>query len=128
METKNLTQEVIRISGSNPKKCMKCGKCSATCPAYDEMDFHPHQFVDMVMNGRIEELLNSRGIYNCLSCFACMERCPRSVEPARMIEAVRVAVVRQKENNHLKPDAIPALLDEELPQQAITSALRKYAK
>ena len=128
METKNLTQEVVRISGSNPKKCMKCGKCSATCPAYNEMDFHPHQFVDMVMNGRIEELLNSRGIYNCLSCFACMERCPRSVEPARLIEAVRVAVVRQKENNHLKPDAIPALLDEELPQQAITSALRKYAK
>ena len=128
METKNLTQEVVRISGSNPKKCMKCGKCSATCPAYNEMDFHPHQFVDMVMNGRIEELVNSRGIYNCLSCFACMERCPRSVEPARLIEAVRVAVVRQKENNHLKPDAIPALLDEELPQQAITSALRKYAK
>lgn len=128
METKNLTQEVVRISGSNPKKCMKCGKCSATCPAYNEMDFHPHQFVDMVMNGRIEELLGSRGIYNCLSCFACMERCPRSVEPARLIEAVRVAVVRQKENNHLKPDAIPGLLDEELPQQAITSALRKYAK
>ena len=128
METKNLTQEVVRISGSNPKKCMKCGKCSATCPAYNEMDFHPHQFVDMVMNGRIEELLNSRGIYNCLSCFACMERCPRSVEPARLIEAVRVAVVRQKENNHLKPDAIPGLLDEELPQQAITSALRKYTK
>ena len=128
METKNLTQEVVRISGSNPKKCMKCGKCSATCPAYNEMDFHPHQFVDMVMTGRIEELLGSRGIYNCLSCFACMERCPRSVEPARLIEAVRVAVVRQKENNHLKPDAIPGLLDEELPQQAITSALRKYAK
>ena len=128
METKNLTQEVVRISGSNPKKCMKCGKCSATCPAYNEMDFHPHQFVDMVMNGRIEELVNSRGIYNCLSCFACMERCPRSVEPARLIEAVRVAVIRQKENNHLKPDAIPALLDEELPPQAITSALRKYAK
>ena len=128
MENKNLTNEVIRISGSNPKKCMKCGKCSATCPAFDEMDFHPHQFVDMVVNGRVEELLNSRGIYNCLSCFACMERCPRSVEPARLIEAVRVAVIRQKENNHLKPDAIPEMLDAELPQQAITSALRKYRK
>ncbi len=128
MDTKNLTQEVIRISGANPKKCMKCGKCTATCPAFDAMDIHPHQFVDMVVNGRLEELLNSRGIYNCLSCFACMERCPRSVEPARLIEAVRVAVVRQKENDHLKPDAIPTLLDEELPQQAITSALRKYKK
>lgn len=128
MENKHINEEVIRISGSNPKKCMKCGKCSATCPAFDEMDFHPHQFVDMVVNGRVEELLNSRGIYNCLSCFACMERCPRSVEPARLIEAVRVAVIRQKENNHLKPDAIPAMLDSELPQQAITSALRKYRK
>ena len=128
MENKHINEEVIRISGSNPKKCMKCGKCSATCPAFDEMDFHPHQFVDMVVNGRVEELLNSRGIYNCLSCFACMERCPRSVEPARLIEAVRVAVIRQKENNHLKPDAIPEMLDAELPQQAITSALRKYRK
>lgn len=128
MEKNDLTNEIIRISGSNPKKCMKCGKCTATCPAFDAMDFHPHQFVDMVQEGRIEELLNSRGIYNCLSCFACIERCPRSVEPARLIEAVRLAVVRQRENNHLKPDAIPALLDDALPQQAITSALRKYTK
>lgn len=128
MEKQYLTQEVIRISGSNPKKCMKCGKCTATCPAFDDMDLHPHQFVDMIVNGRVDELLNSRGIYNCLSCFACIERCPRSVEPARLIEAVRVAVVRQKDNNHLKPDAIPSMLDDELPQQAITSALRKYMK
>ena len=107
---------------------MKCGKCSATCPAYDEMDYHPHQFVDMVENGRLEELMNSKGIYMCLSCFACLERCPRSVEPAKLIEAVRLAVVRQQDRNHLKPEQIPALLDPELPQQAITSAFRKYRK
>ena len=57
-----------------------------------------------------------------------MERCPRQVEPARLIEAVRVAVVREKGANHLKPEDIPALLDEDLPQQAITSAFRKYSK
>ncbi len=128
MEIKDLTQEVIRYSGSDPRKCMKCGKCSAACPAYEEMDFHPHQFVDMLLNGRMQELVNSRGIYNCLSCFACIERCPRGVEPARLIEAVRLAVIRQRENNHLKPDAIPQLLDDALPQQAIASALRKYRK
>lgn len=124
----NLTQEIIRISGGNPRKCMKCGKCSAACPAYDDMDIHPHQFVDMIMNGRVDELMKSRGIYNCLSCFACLERCPRNVEPARLIEAVRLAVVRQRESNHMKPDAVPGLLDEDLPQQAITSALRKYTR
>lgn len=124
----DMTEIVKRISGVNPRKCMKCGKCSAACPAYDEMDYHPHQFVDMVENGRIEELMNSKGIYMCLSCFACLERCPRSVEPAKLIEAVRLAVVRQQDRNHLQPEQIPGMLDPELPQQAITSAFRKYRK
>ena len=123
-----LTQTALRISGVNPRKCMKCGKCSGACPAYDEMDYHPHQFVDMVETGRIEELMNSRGIYRCLSCFACVERCPRSVEPAALIEAVRDAVVRQQGADHLKAERIPEILDEDIPQQAITSAFRKYKK
>ena len=124
----DMTEIVKRISGVNPRKCMKCGKCTATCPAYDEMDYHPHQCVDMVETGRIEELMNSKGIYMCLSCFACLERCPRSVEPAKLIEAVRLAVIRQQDRNHMKVEQIPPIVDEDLPQQAITSALRKYRK
>ena len=119
---------IASISGANPRKCMKCGKCSGACPAYDEMEYHPHQFVSMVESGRLDELMASSGIYTCLSCFACIERCPRSVEPARLIEAVRLAVIRQQGNNHLTPQQIPPLLDDELPQQAITSAFRKYRR
>ena len=65
MAAKNeyLRETVLRISGVNPRKCMKCGKCSGTCPAYDEMEYHPHQFVDMVENGRIEELAGSKSIW-----------------------------------------------------------------
>ena len=123
-----MTETIRRIAGVNPRKCMKCGKCTATCPAYDEMEYHPHQFVDMVENGRIDELLNSKGIYTCLSCFACVERCPRSVAPAVIIEAVRVAAQRKQGGDHLTPDMIPGKLDPEIPQQAITSAFRKYRK
>ena len=125
MNNLNLMETVQRISGVNPRKCMKCGKCSASCPAYDEMDYHPHQFVSMVESGRIDELMHSRGIYTCLSCFACVERCPRSVEPAKLIEAVRLVLLRQQGQTHLPPEAIPEKLDEALPQQAVTSAFRK---
>ena len=125
---KDLQKEVILTSGVNPKKCMKCGKCSATCPAYDEMEYHPHQFVYMVENGDLEPLLNSKSLYQCLSCFACIERCPRGVEPAKLIEAVKLSVIRKQGQNHLKADDIPELLDEDLPQQAIVSAFRKYTK
>ena len=128
MEQKNLKEEILRISGVNPRKCMKCGKCSGTCPSYDEMEFHPHQFVSMVENGDIEPLMVSQSLYRCLTCFACVERCPRQVEPAKLIEAVRLMVIRQQGMNHLKPDQIPAMLDEDMPQQALVTALRKFAK
>ena len=123
-----LKEQVIRASGVNPLKCMRCGKCSGTCPSYDEMEYHPHQFVYMVETGDIETLMKSESVYKCLSCFACVERCPRDVKPAKLIEAVRQMVVRQRGGNYLSPNEIPELLDEELPQQLLASAFRKYSK
>ena len=38
------------------------------------------------------------------------------------------SVIRQQGANHLKPQDIPDKLDEDLPQQAIVSAFRKYTK
>ncbi len=128
MNNKHLQEELLRISGVNPKKCMRCGKCSATCPAYDEMEYHPHQFVNMVENGDIEPLMNSMSLYKCLSCFACIDRCPRAVEPAKLVEAVRLAVIRKQGANHLSADKVPDMLDEDMPQQAIVSAFRKFSK
>ena len=130
MSNKNeyLRDDILRASGVNVRKCMRCGKCSGTCPAYDEMEYHPHEFVYMVETGDIEPLLNSKSLYKCLTCFACVDRCPRGVEPAKVVEAVRLAAIRRQGENHMKSDDIPALLDEEMPQQAIVSALRKYQK
>lgn len=123
-----LKEQVIRVSGVNPLKCMRCGKCSGTCPSYDEMEYHPHQFVYMVETGDIETLMKSESVYKCLSCFACVERCPRGVEPAKIIEAVRLEAIRQKGNNHMTADDIPEKINDDIPQQAIMSAMRKYSK
>ena len=120
--------EILAISGVNPLKCMQCGKCSGTCPAYDEMEYHPNQFVLMVERGEIDKLMASKSIYKCTSCMACIERCPRQVEPAKLVEAIRLAVIRKQGQNHLIPDDVPAKLDPDLPQQALVSAFRKYTK
>ena len=121
-------EQVLRMSGVNPLKCMRCGKCSGTCPSYGEMEYHPHQFVYMVETGDIETLMKSESVYKCLSCFACVDRCPRGVEPAKLIEAVRLLAIREKGGNHMTADDIPALLDDDMPQQAIVSAMRIYSK
>ena len=130
MHSKNESrrEQILRMSGVNPRKCMKCGKCTATCPSFDEMEYHPHEFVYMVESGELDALLKSESIYKCLTCFACVERCPRGVEPAKLIEAVRLSAVREKGANHLKADDVPALLDEEIPQQLLMSTFRKYSK
>ena len=125
---KNIKEQIIRSSGVNVLKCMRCGKCSATCPNYDEMEYHPHEFVYFVEKGDIERLMNSKSIFTCLSCMACIERCPRQVEPAKIIEAVKLLKIRRQGENHLKPEKVAEMIDEELPAQAITSAFRKYSK
>ena len=125
----NKQAELIKeISGVNPLKCMKCGKCSASCPSYEEMEIKPHQFVSYVQNGNIEALTASKSLYKCLSCFACIERCPRNVQPGKLIDAARQVLIRQRGQSYLTPDEIPELLDEEMPQQLLMSAFRKYRR
>ncbi len=124
----NQVELIKEISGVNPLKCMKCGKCSASCPSYNEMDIKPHQFVSYVQNGDMEALVNSKSLYQCLSCFACIERCPRNVQPGKLIDAARQLVIRQRGQQYLSADEIPQLLDEETPQQLLMSAFRKYRR
>ena len=123
-----MKEQILRTSGVNPLKCMRCGKCSGTCPSYNEMEYHPHQFVYMVESGDIEPLLQSDSLYKCLSCFACVERCPRDVQPGKLIDAARQLVLRERGKEYLSPDEIPELLDPELPQQLLVSAFRRYRR
>jgi len=128
LDTKDLAESIAVMSGVDAKKCMKCGKCTATCPSNEYMDVHPHRFVMLAEEGDIETLLQSKSLWKCLSCFACVERCPRGVEPANLIEAIRLTLVRGKGGSYKSPDDIPQLaaFDEEIPQQLVTSVLRKY--
>ena len=128
MSDKNRAEEIREISGVDPYKCMKCGKCSASCPSFNEMDIKPHQFVSYVLRDDIGSLVQSKSLWKCLSCFACVERCPRDVKPGKLIDAARQIVEREKGGNYLSPDEIPSLLDPELPQQLLVSAFRRYRR
>lgn len=124
----NSVEEIRLISGVNPLKCMKCGKCSASCPSFEEMDIKPHQFVTYVINDDVESLAQSQSAWKCLSCFACVERCPRNVQPGKLIDAARQILLRRRGQEGLSADEIPALVDEDTPQQLLMSAFRKYRR
>ena len=82
----------------------------------------------MLADGKVEKLLESDAIWNCLSCMACVERCPRGVAPAAVVEAVRATVTGAQGGNGIKAEDIPAIVDEYIPQQLLVSAYRKYNK
>ena len=128
MNRKDTLENINLISGTDAKKCMKCGKCSGRCPAYHDMDVKPHQFVSYLVSGKLEKLVESKAVFTCLSCMACVERCPRGVAPQGVIEAVRDTVIRMQNNNGIAAEDIPLVVDELIPQQLLVSVYRKYNK
>ncbi|MBQ8918203.1 MAG: (Fe-S)-binding protein, partial [Oscillospiraceae bacterium] len=70
----------------------------------------------------------SDSIYMCLSCMACVQRCPRGVEPGKLVEAVRLMKIRQQGMDHKGPRYIPPMVDEKVPQQLLMASMRKYRK
>ena len=113
--------------GTEYTKCIQCGRCSANCPAAGHMDLIPNKIVWALINEREEELMEANSPWKCFSCFTCAARCPRGVNPAGIMEAVRLAHIRQVGKNRLPAESLENF-DSRMPQQAIVAAFRKFNK
>ncbi len=122
-------ERIREISREMIADCIQCGKCSAACPATGGMDLLPNQIIRYLQLGRVDKVIESKTLWSCASCFTCASRCPRNVDLARLMEAVRLVVVRKREGSKLKAERIPEIMgDKRMPQQAVVSAFRKYSK
>ena len=117
--------KVEEISGQNLLACYQCGKCSAGCPAVSEMDILPNQIIRYLQLGFKDELLQSKSIWICASCFTCNARCPKGINIAEVIEAIRQILLRKKED-HLKVEKLSDAEKGDVPPIAIISSLRKF--
>jgi heterodisulfide reductase subunit C len=53
------------------------------------MDVLPSQVMRLLQLGRPERVLRSQAIWQCVSCQTCSTRCPKSADPAGVIDYVR---------------------------------------
>lgn len=121
----NFVQKIEELSGQKLLVCYQCGKCSAGCPAVSEMDILPNQVIRFAQLGLKEELLESKSIWVCASCYTCNVRCPKGIKIAEVMEAVRQVLLR-KRRDHVE---IKKLSDEEkasVPAIALISNFRKF--
>jgi len=121
----DILKKVEEISGQNVFSCYQCGMCSAGCPMSEEMDLLPNQVIRFLQMGAFDEILGSSTVWLCASCYTCRARCPRGVDLARLMEAVRLIVLRKTKDDYIPP---VRMVKEKLPQIALISALRKFTR
>ncbi len=69
--------------------CYQCGKCTAGCPVAAHMDAPPTRIIRFLQLGDWESAIRARSVWQCVSCQTCSTRCPKSVDCAAAIDAVR---------------------------------------
>jgi heterodisulfide reductase subunit C len=129
LSAKKQDDEVIalikEISGEDVRACYQCGKCTAGCPLASSMDLMPNQILRLIQVGEYEQALKARAIWWCASCLTCAARCPKEVDPARVMDALRTILMRRG-ITHVEIPAIPAHVLAEVPQQALIGGFRKF--
>lgn len=117
--------KVEELSGQNLLACYQCGKCSAGCPNVCEMDILPNQIIRYAQLGLKDELLGSKSIWVCASCMTCDVRCPKGINVAEVLEAIRLILLRQRKD-HLDVQNLSDAEKAEVPPIALISSMRKF--
>jgi heterodisulfide reductase subunit C2 len=123
-ENIDFLQKVEELSGQKITRCDQCGVCSGSCPLIFEMDISPSQMMRMVQLGQ-KEVMDSKAMWVCASCYTCTVRCPRGLDLSKVAESLRQLRLRQG-LDYLNIKNIPEDEVKILPAIALVSAMRKF--
>lgn len=99
---KTLVAKLEHDAGTSVSLCYQCGKCSAGCPVSFAMDYPPRQIIRLLQLGLEQEALEAKSIWICASCDTCSTRCPKGVEIASLMDALRREALAQGKINDKK--------------------------
>jgi heterodisulfide reductase subunit C len=88
--------------GENFLRCMQCGTCTASCPVkVIDPDYNCRRIIRMALIGDKEQVLNSKFIWMCSTCYSCYERCPQDVKITDLMTALKNIAVK---HGHIHPN------------------------
>ncbi len=76
------------------KNCAHCRACSKDCSLVMSLDFDPLKFVDLIVEGRAQEAIQDPGIWKCLNCYGCLEKCPQRMGLAHFFIVLRNIAIK----------------------------------
>ncbi len=81
---------LLQAAHGNPiQTCIQCGTCSASCPVAPFMDHTPRRLIAMIRADLKDDVLASNTYWYCASCYQCSVRCPKGIDIAEMMYALK---------------------------------------
>ena len=93
----------------NVADCYQCGKCTAGCPAAEDMDVAPSQVLRLLQTespNHEERALKSLAIWMCVGCETCVTRCPQEVNLPRAMDFLRQEALARNVANQSADDVV----------------------
>lgn len=92
---KTFLERIEKISKQDIRTCYQCAKCTAGCPVASFMDIPPHRINKYVILGR-EDIMKSNSAWICSTCYTCGTRCPNDIDTAKVFDALKLLIEREK--------------------------------
>ncbi len=119
-------KKIEELSGQNVYACYQCGKCSAGCPLVGQMDILPHTILRLLQMGQKKEALDSETPWFCATCLQCSVKCPKGVDVAGIMDALR-EFLRRNGVEKMELQKIADRMWKKIPQQGLVSGFRKFS-
>lgn len=121
---RDFIEKVEKLSGQDIHKCFQCGTCGGACPMSGQLETLPRKIMRLAQFGLEENIADSKTFWTCASCHTCSVTCPRGIDLAKVMEALRLLTLR-KNINYLEPSKLSAETVKDMPQIALVSCFRK---
>ncbi len=73
--------------------CIQCGKCTGGCPVARKTTLNIRSLIYYMLVEPDLKVEAHEELWDCTSCFTCVERCPKDVRPAELIIGLRGQLV-----------------------------------
>jgi Fe-S oxidoreductase len=87
---KEATDVILEAGGEPVELCYQCGLCTGVCPWNTVRSFLVRRMMREAQLGATN--FGSEDVWTCVTCRACVQRCPRGVEIIDVMRAIRRAV------------------------------------
>jgi heterodisulfide reductase subunit C2 len=116
-------EKLAKLSGQDIYQCFQCGTCGGACPMSEHMETVPRKIMRMAQLGLEQAVEDSKTFWTCASCHSCSVNCPRGIDLARVMEAIRLMTLRK--NVNMVDVNLQAESAKDMPQIALVSCFRK---